>query len=51
MPEALLEATGLAYEVNGYRILDGVSLTADRGDLVGVIGPNGAGKTTLLRLV
>jgi len=51
MPAPLLEAGGLVYEVNDCRILDGVDLTADRGELVGVIGPNGAGKTTLLRLV
>jgi iron complex transport system ATP-binding protein len=51
MPARLLEAAGLAYDAGGHRILDGVCLTADRGDLVGVIGPNGAGKTTLLRLV
>jgi iron complex transport system ATP-binding protein len=51
MPAALLEAAGLACEAGGHRILDGVDLTVDRGDLVGVIGPNGAGKTTLLRAV
>jgi ABC-2 type transport system ATP-binding protein len=31
--------------------LRGVSLSADRGDLVAVIGPNGAGKTTLLSIL
>ena len=51
MPAPLLEAAGLAWEAGGKRILDGVSVTVDRGELVGVIGPNGAGKTTLLRLV
>jgi iron complex transport system ATP-binding protein len=48
---ALLEAAGLAYEAGGKRILDGVGIGVERGDLVGVIGPNGAGKTTLLRLL
>ncbi len=31
--------------------VDGGSITADPGQLVGIIGPNGAGKTTLLRTI
>ncbi|HEU4630087.1 MAG TPA: ABC transporter ATP-binding protein [Gemmatimonadaceae bacterium] len=31
--------------------LDGVSLTARRGECVGVLGPNGAGKSTLFRVL
>jgi iron complex transport system ATP-binding protein len=48
---ALLEAARIAWEAGGKRIIDGVDLAVDRGELVGVIGPNGAGKTTLLRLI
>ncbi len=48
---AALEARDLTYQVDGARLLEGVSLRADRGELVGLIGPNGAGKTTLLKTI
>ncbi|MFF7143136.1 MULTISPECIES: anchored repeat-type ABC transporter ATP-binding subunit [Streptomyces] len=46
-----LRVRDLAVELGGRRALDGVDLTVDAGELVGLIGPNGAGKTTLLRAV
>ncbi|MFC9918000.1 ABC transporter ATP-binding protein [Agromyces binzhouensis] len=35
----------------GVNILNGCSLTARDGELIGIIGPNGAGKSTLLKAI
>jgi iron complex transport system ATP-binding protein len=44
-----LVAERLSIRIGGRRIVDGVDLSADAGEFIGLIGPNGAGKSTLLR--
>jgi ABC-type Fe3+/spermidine/putrescine transport system ATPase subunit len=44
-----LRAVSKAY--NGRSVIDGLSVSVERGERVAVVGPSGCGKTTLLRLV
>jgi ABC-type branched-subunit amino acid transport system ATPase component len=47
----LLEIRGLRVNFGGVRAVDGVELTVNQGEIVGVIGPNGSGKTTTFNVV
>lgn len=44
-----LVMNGVAKHFGHLKVLQGIDLKADSGELVGLIGPNGAGKTTLMR--
>jgi len=48
---AALRAEGISKTYGARRALEGVSFSADAGELIAVIGPNGAGKTTLLQIL
>ncbi len=47
---AFFEIEGLVKRFGGLTAVDGVSLSVDRSEVVGLIGPNGAGKSTLVKL-
>jgi len=42
----LLETRNLVKNYGGRRVVDGLSITIGRSEIVGLLGPNGAGKTT-----
>ena len=48
---AKLEVEALRWGAEGRPIVQGVSLTVEEGEFVGVIGPNGSGKSSLLRCI
>jgi lipooligosaccharide transport system ATP-binding protein len=48
---ALLDARNLVKHLGGRRVVDGVDLACESGQIVGLLGPNGAGKTTTLRML
>ena len=43
---AILRVTDLLKSYGGRRVVDGVSLEVESGEVIGLLGPNGAGKTT-----
>lgn len=47
----LLRARGLALDLEGQRVLDGIEFELRAGEWVSLVGPNGAGKSSLLALL
>ena len=47
----ILEAEGVAVDVAGRRLLEGLTLRLSEGERIGIVGPNGCGKTSLLRVL
>ena len=51
MSEAVLEITDLKKNYGHHKVLKGVNMTVNKGDIYGLVGKNGAGKTTLFKVV
>ncbi len=50
MPE-LLRTEEITKSYRGRRVVNGISLAIEPGEVVGLLGPNGAGKTTSFRMI
>jgi len=48
---AAVEVQDLVREFGPLRAVDGLSMTVDEGEILGMLGPNGAGKTTTIRIL
>jgi len=48
---AAIEIQDLLFAYDERTVIDGISLSVDAGEMVGILGPNGSGKTTLLKIV
>lgn len=48
---SVLEVEDLTKHFGGITALDGVDLTVEKGEILGIIGPNGAGKTTMINTI
>ncbi len=47
----MLEMKNVTKTFNGFKALDGLTLTVPHGSVYGLVGPNGAGKSTAIRLM
>ena len=47
----MIEIENLTSAYGKKKVLQGISLNAERGECIGIVGPNGCGKSTLLSVM
>lgn len=51
MTESLLVVNQVVKKFGGFKALDGVQFSVDKGEVIGLVGPNGSGKTTCINVI
>src|ERR1051326_5353100 len=51
MSAPILATAGLTKRYGRRRVVDGLALEVEEGDIFGFLGPNGAGKSTTIRMI
>ncbi|MGB0637298.1 MAG: ABC transporter ATP-binding protein [Gammaproteobacteria bacterium] len=51
MAETLVEVIGLTKSFGSIKAVDNISLSVNRGEVLGFLGPNGAGKSTSMKMI
>ena len=49
--QAAVELAGVTKRFGGIVAVDGLTITVERGEILGLLGPNGSGKTTTLNMI
>ena len=47
----MIKTEGITKSFGSLKVLKGIDLTVNDGEIVAIVGPSGAGKTTLLQII